>query len=320
MRRASIAAASVALLALCSNKRAAAQACCSTTGSEEFGVVNRCSTALVAAQISASHALGSYDARGRYLAIDGAVDDGVLALGAGARLWPSSLQIHGSVPFRLQRRELSGLSPSTAGGIGDASLALRWTALSDPIGAVSSEPSSWVPFLDLYAGARLPTGRPPEDSEEPSGADVTGDGAFAPFAGAKISKFFGMHHVLLLQALYTARLARDVAAGPGGGQSSFDAGDVVTLRTGWLYLHDIYLSGGPFVELELAGAAEQDGRRVADSEARRLRFGGHVSWLFDYPSWEGIVSVSSDAFWDGTSKNVPFAGPAVGLTISRHFP
>jgi hypothetical protein len=318
MRRLFAAAASI--VALCTTKQVAAQACCTATGSEEFGVVSRCSTAVIAAQLSVMHALGSFDASSRYRPINGVVDDGALVLGAGARLWPSSLQLYGSIPLRLQRRDFRGLSPSTAAGVGDATLALRFTAFSDRLEPFSSDPSSWLPYIDLYAGARIPTGRPPEESEEASGADVTGDGSWTPFAGVKVAKYFSIHHVLQLQAQYGLRLARSVPAGPGGEKASFDAGDVLSLRAGWLYLHDLYLSGGSFAELELAGSAEQGGRHVADSDARRIRFGAHVSWVFHYPIWEAMLSASSDAFWHGASKNVPFAGPTVGLTLSRHFP
>jgi hypothetical protein len=312
----------VAILALglSSATRAAAQACCTATGSEEFGVVSRCSSAVIAAQLAAEHALGSFDAAGRHRSIAASVDDVVLVLGAGVRLWPRALQIHGSVPFRLQRRDFPGLEPKTAAGLGDLALALRWTAISDLLEPLSADPATWLPYLDFHAGSRVPTGRPPEDSEEPSGADVTGDGTWSPFAGVKVSKFFGIHHAAQLQAGYTARLARDVPAGPGGGAASFDAGDVITLRAAWLYLHDLTFSGGPFVQLELTGPAEQDGQRIAGSDARRLRFGAHLSWVLEYPIWEAMLSASTDAFWDGAAKNVPFAGPAVGVSLSRHFP
>lgn len=313
-----IARAIAAVALVLSPKAAEAQACCAA-GSDELGVVARCSRAVIASQLSLDHAFGSFDTRGNYRTLDGTVDDAVLTLGGGVRLFPRSLQLHGSVPLRVQRRNLSGLEDSTGAGLGDSTLSLRFTAVEDRMGAVSGDPASWVPFVDLYAGSRLPTGKPPEDSDEPSQSDVTGDGTWSPFVGAKLSKYFGEEHAFILQAQYVMRLERDVPGGPGGESVRFDAGDLVVLRVSYFQQHGLRWTFGPFVQLELGLKARRDGQTVEDSEMRRLRFGGHVAWLFDFPNWEVWANASSDAFWDGASENVPFAGPALGLGMSRHF-
>lgn len=316
---AAIAALGVAALVSLWPARARAQACCTATASDEFAVVARCHDAVLAAQIGYERALGSFDSGARYRALDGSVVGAAqLVLGAGARLYPRSLQIGGSLPILLQHRHLQGLDSSTAAGTGDATLALRWTAITDRIEPASwSEPTTLLPYVDLIAGSRIPTGRAPEDSRTSSGVDATGTGAWTPFVGVKLSKFLSMSNVIAVDVRYAHPMSRDVRAPTG--TKSLEPGDEVTLKGSWLHLHGLLWNAGLFVDLQLAGSRSEDGELVADSDARRLRFGGHVGHVFDYPNWEISAGVASDAFWSGPSKNVPYAGPSASLTVTRHF-
>ncbi len=317
MGRSALAIAAFACTTLLSG-RASAQACCTATAADEFAVVPRCHDAVFAAQLSYERALGSFDAQSRYRPLgDSSVGTASLTLGGGVRLVPRALQLGASLPIVLSHRRLEGLDSDLAAGTGDANVALRFTAVTDRIEPASlDDPSTLLPYVDLIAGTRLPTGRAPEHAELASGADATGTGAWTPFAGVKLSKFLSMSNVVALDLRYAHPLSRDVAA--PGGQRRVGGGEEITLRGSWLHLHDLFWNFGLFTEWTWTAPRSEDGDRVPDSDARRARIGGHVGHMIVYPNLELTLSVAADAFFDGPSKNVPYAGPAAGITLTRH--
>ena len=120
------------LVLLLSPRTGRAQACCTATGSSGFGVVGRCYFAVLATQLSYERGYGTFDSRGRFSRLRNAeVDDFVVALGGGVRLGTPALQLHGSIPLRMQYRDLHGLPAASAVGFGDASLMLRAMAVED---------------------------------------------------------------------------------------------------------------------------------------------------------------------------------------------
>ncbi|QDG49815.1 hypothetical protein FIV42_03390 [Persicimonas caeni] len=310
----------VGLTALASPALASAQACCTATGAGEFSVVGRCQDSVLATQLTYQRGAGSFSDDGDYRSLDHAqVNDLIVSVGGGFRPFHQRLQVYGSVPLRLQHRSFEATGSDLRLGPGDAAAAVRWTALQDSMGEISLDaPKSLVPFLDLYAGLKVPTGRAPEDTVATTGADITGDGAWQLMTGAKVSKFLDTKHVLGAQASYSHRLARTIEK-PDGGTTDFAPAGEVDLQVSYLHIHDLFWSWGLNSSFKFAGETVADGEPVPDSETRRLRFGGHITHGFEFPFWEATLSVSADAWWNGASSNVPFVGPAASLTLRRQF-
>jgi hypothetical protein len=299
--------------------RARAQACCTAVGSSELGVVGPRHQAVIAAQLGWDHAYGSVDQRRRYRRLQQSeVDDGILTLGGGVRPGPSWLGLQANLPLRVQHRALSGLPAADRVGFGDASLSLRFLVLQDPVLSVDlGRPESLRPFLEPFVGVRVPTGRGPDASKEASGADVTGDGAWAVFAGTTVTKFFGGHHALLLAGSYAHRFAHDVSA--GGGTQRYLPGDELDARAGYLHAPSLFWSWSVFSTLRRAGRPSYDGEPVADADTLRIRFGASLQHSWSYPRWQVQLGVAFDPPADGFAKNVPFASSSLTLGVQRNF-
>ena len=300
---------------------ASAQACCTATGAGEFSVVGRCQDAVLATQLSFQRGTGTFTDDGDYRSLDHArVNDMVVSLGGGFRPFSKRFQVHGSLPLRVQHRSFESTGDQVSLGPGDAAAGMRWTALQDRMSGISmDDASSLVPFLDFYAGMKVPTGRAPEETTVATGADITGDGAWQFLAGAKLSKFLTTKHVLGLQAAYSHSLARQIEHSTGGATTDFARGGQVDVSASYLHIHDLFWSWGLNSSYSTTAQAHADGTPVPDSQARRLRFGAHITHGFEFPYWEATLSVTADAWWDGPSENQPFVGPSAALTLRRQF-
>jgi len=302
--------------------RATAQACCTATGSNELAVVGRCYEATVAGQLSYETAWGSYDADGEHHGLSQTqVHDVVFTLGAGTRLGWKRLQIYGTAPWRLQHRALGSADGATAFRPGDAAMAVRLTAVDDLMAGVDvADLRTLLPFVDLYAGVGMPLGIAPEDSAVDSAADVTSDGAWKLNGGVKLAKFITLSHVIALRSSYNHRFARNVELAAGTPPREVNLGDDISNNLSFLYLHDLWWSGGALADVRFTLPAQEDGETVANSSARRFRLGAWASYYLTYPSWQLTASLTSDLPLDELGKNIPFAGPTASLTIQRNIP
>jgi hypothetical protein len=308
----------VALALLLCGGNAFAQACCTSTGGGEFSAVGPGQFAVVAAQVSYERALGSYSDRGDYHpALEASVDDFIVALGGGVRPGGKSLQLHGSVPARLQRRGFPGLDSDVAVGFGDATLEARWTALEDRLDGISSEPQAWMPSLDVLFGGTAPTGRSPEDGTRLTGVDVTGDGAWKLTAGLRVTKFVTSRHSLGLAMALSHRFAQSVAREDGAVRRA--PGPETIGRAFYLYVPSTYWSFGGAASVRLGDAAREDGQLLPGSATRRTRLSVHATYALDFPEWEITSALTTDGWWQGAGRNVPFAGPSLSLTLRRQF-
>lgn len=309
----------VGLAAVAVPSIASAQACCTATGAGEFSVVGRCHEGVLATQVTYQRGSGSYADDGEYRSLDHAqVDDLIVSVGGGFRPFHKSLQLYGSVPLRVQHRAFDSTGSDVRLGPGDAAASIRWTALQDRMSGLSlGEPDSFIPFLDLYAGLKVPTGRAPEQTSVTTGADITGDGTWQLLGGAKVSKFVTPKHVVGLQATYSYGLARTIER--ASTTTEFAPAGEVDVQVSYLNIHDLFWSWGLNSSFRHAGKTYADGEPVPNSDMHRLRFGGHITHGFEFPFWEATLSVSADAWWDGASSNVPFVGPTASLTLRRQF-
>lgn len=308
-----------AALLLCAGN-AGAQACCTATGSSELGVVGRCHFAVLATQLGYDRGLGSFDSAGGYHSLGSAeVNDAVLTLAGGVRLGTPALQVHGTLPFRLQHRDLRGLAPATRLGAGDASLGFRALVLEDWVAGMDlAEPGTLVPFVELFVASRFPTGRDAGASETPTQADVMGEGGWTALAGAQVTKFLTLHQAVVVTASYAHRFAHDVA-GAQGQSRSFSPGDEIDVKLGYVNVLDLFWSATVFSTLRWTRPASSDGTRIANSDSRRWRLGAGASHYLSYPYWQLTLSASFDPPVEGVGENVPFAGVSAGLTFQRNF-
>lgn len=296
------------------------QACCTATGSSELGVVGRCHFAVLATQLSYDRGFGSVDARGKYQSLEGArVDDAVLTLAGGVRLGTPALQLHATVPLRLQHRDLRGLPPATRVGPGDASLGFRAMVLEDLVAGLDlSEPSTLLPFVELFVAGRFPTGRDAGDSDTPTQADVMGEGAWTALGGAQITKFVTLHQAIVATGSYARRFPHQVA-GASGQTRRYAPGDEIDAKLAYVNVFDLFWSATVFSTARFTARASNDGVAVPDSDTRRVRFGAGLSHYLSYPYWQLTGSASFDPPVDELGKNVPFTSATAGLTLQRNF-
>ncbi|MCC6215835.1 MAG: hypothetical protein IT376_13305 [Polyangiaceae bacterium] len=313
------AAASVALLVRAAPARA--QACCTTTGSSEIGVVGRCHQGLLMAQASYEEALGSFDERGSYRSLEGsAARDATLTLAGGVRPFGPALQLYGALPLRVQQRALAGIPEATRAGAGDATAGARLMALEDRMAGIRlDEPTSLIPFLEPVVAVRLPSGRAPADSRTPSQADVTGEGAYALLGGVSIVKFLTLDESLSVTATYGHRFAHRAGAAASGSRR-YEPGAELDAKLAFFDVVDLHWSWTAFATGRWTAAAASDGRPVPASETRRIRVGIGGARYLTYPTWQLTASVAADPPVSGLSQGIPFAGASLALGLRRSFP
>jgi len=307
----------------------AAQSCCSATAANDFGVVGRCNYAIVASELSYEHGMASYSADGELHPLrDIAYRDLVGRVGAGLRLPFNDIQVHGQVPVRIQHRRLGAEDDEISGGVGDASAAVRWTVMNDTTDGIGAEPGSYRPYLDIFLGAKAPTGNTLDDSSSSSNADVTGTGVWELGAGLKVSKYITGEHVVQVMGQYAMRTRRALAPSSTGGPTDYAPGDLVTTQLGWIQIESIFWSWGASANFEFTGAASQhlpgasasgELTPIDDSQTHRLRVGGFITRALNYPTLDLTLNVSFDPPLDGSARNIPFAGPSVGLKLAYNF-
>lgn len=196
------------------------------------------------------------------------------------------------------------MGSSTEAGLGDSAVALRYRVL---------ESDRLVPSLDLVAGLRVPTGKAPEDSDDPTLADATGMGSWVPSLGARVGFDVTPLDTVFVRGEYGLTLERDIAG------RRVDPGDEITLELGYVRSLSLTWFAGALIDVQLAGETETDGQNDVDSDSRRTRLGVWLTWLWHSPTWDSTLAVFSDPYFSGPAKNVPFAGLTTTLSVRRLF-
>lgn len=300
-----------------------AQSCCTSGNPTEFAVVGACQHIAVAAQLGYQGYRGGYGSGGTYSSLDKLKmggQDATLLIGGGWRPLRGPVQIQGALPLRWQERSYEYLGSHGSSGVGDVSMGLRWSASEDKMsGAFSGEPGSWLPFVDVIAGIKMPTGRPTEDSKpDLAFSDVMGDGAWQMTAGLRVLKYLSTSSAVGVGVDYSHPFEHDKPDGSGS-TVRVTKGDSVELRANAVHLQGMRWSFGAFASYLMGARAREDGKAVADSAVRHLRFGASVTRVLSMPNWESTLGVALDPWWQDGARNVPFVGPSVTLGVRRNF-
>jgi hypothetical protein len=315
MQRPGLAAALAVATCLFAAGSVRAQTCCTTTGANDLGVVDRDQRAVLGVELGHDRGYGSFDAEGKFRALAGAeVDDAILSVGAGIRLWPRALQVNAAVPFRFQYRSLAGARESHV-GLGDAELGLRYLLLD--AGRPGAPDGRFVPFVEPLLGLRLPTGTGSEEATARTLVDATGDGATLVYGGVSLAEYLSDDGALKLLATYGHRFARQVDSPEG--TRRFAPGPEVTARAAFGHAIDLFWSWEVFLALRVTASSSLDGRAIADSATHRLRGGVAVAHYLRFPIWQLVASASFDPPVARLGSNVPFAGSSLILSVRRNF-
>ena len=297
-------------------KGAKAQACCSGSSANEFGVVARGNVGLIGVRLGQEVVAWTADADGKvgYLK-ESTVLNTTLTLGGGVRIFTDSLQIQGALPLHLQYRSFGELS-DLAYGIGDARLNLRLIVLEDDTeGAFES--GSWVPFVEPYVGVGFPTGRSPAQSTTSTQADVMGTGDWRSALGLRASRFLTEQDVIFASGGWSHSFARTIER--AGDARTFRLGEEFTAHLSYFRYQTLFWSFGASADYRFVTAATEDGVLTPGTGSRRFTVGAQVSHYFSWPSWQIRVAAAVDPPIDSLSKNLPFGGVSASLSLERHF-
>jgi hypothetical protein len=289
------------LAALLAPGAAAASACClsSAFGTGRLAVWEQGAAGLT---LSATPLAGRWGPDGAWV---GRGEGSELALGAaawGAVRLHERLELGARLPWVGLRRS-TGTLAEQGGGVGDAALSLRWTALG--VGARSP-----LPGIALTAGLRAPTGRATRDSRTVLGTDVTGQGAWAPSVGLSLERSRTRWFVRLDAGLGVPLASEGPF--PGSRQRGGPVLDVA-LGGGLEVRRNLVLGLTPRLSLE--GPRTLDGAAVPGSGSRLLAL--ELSAAYKLAArWSLQAAAESSAPVDGLGRNRP-SGHAFTLGV-RH--
>lgn len=278
------------LLALVS-QRAAAAPCCMSATAFGMGRLAIWEDFALGLRTSLSPALGAWDAEGHWSSYDDYAD-----LEWRSELWAlvaldRRLSAFVRLPVVATLRSAGSLS-GFGGGLGEVSLGARYEVLA--IGEIAE-----LPAIALTLAVLAPTGRATEDAETPLGVDVTGRGAWVLSAGLSLEVTRVPWFVRLDLGLSVPLPARRDDLG-------------VSQRLGPSF--DLGLAGGvevsPRVVVSLAShlmlSSDNilDGTAVPHSDRLELGLGPAVSWHFAW-SWTLQLGVDSGLFLSDLGQNLP---------------
>lgn len=281
-----------AAAALTASMPAQASVCCMTAGIFGVGRLALWEGSAAGLRVTGADTLGTWSAEGRWSPNPaGYFDDELRVDSYGLLRLSERGQIFALVPTLVTRRGV-GDDESTAGGLGDLELGVRYEA-------VLAGEHQWLPALGLTGALLLPSGVRPEEAKARFGTDATGRSALGAAGALSAERFFGpafgrldvggtvfapfVRSDLRQTQRYGPSLAASVSAG-GTPVSGLLLGGVLGV------VHDLPL---------VIGKAA-----VADSAATLGSAGAVVSWT---PSahWTLVASASSGLFLDDLGQNRP---------------
>jgi hypothetical protein len=309
--------------------RAQAQSCCGVAGEDELSVAGFDRRAVLTSKLGVEHMLGHHDRDARYHGLGEGVEatDAQLVLGAGVRMpFYEPLQLHGSLPVRVQHRALpapSGEQDSALRlGMGDASVFARWSALRDDERGLFDAKSTVAPSLDLFIGVKLPSGVHDEGGDARALARTMGDGVTALIAGVRAIKYVTPEHAIRLSLRYDLKLARDASG--ASGYEEFSPGDTLGLTVGYLGTSGMRWAFG--VTADAAFTLESSARTaggelepLAGTAMHEITLGAHLTHLIVMPELDLTLGVAYTPPIAYFARNTSLEGVLCALTLRWHF-
>lgn len=286
--------------------RAWAQACCAGSGAVTPGRLAVHEDALVAVQLRAAHAFGTFESNGHYSTPpSGSSEQDFEQDLIGAWRLPvlDRMQVAVQLPLVETRRTTRG-NAEVGGGFGDANVSARYDFLY-------AGRDRYVPGIAALVGLTMPTGTAPEEATNASLTDATGIGAFQGNIGLALEQLWD-GWLVSAYGIVAKRASRTVK-GKNGGPDTRSA-----LGTQWTALVAVAYSLPKDFAVALSasytgeGNADVDGVEVSNS-ARRVPIVG----------LSGVAPVSDHFRFQGgftTNPPIPSLGknqPAtVGLSVT----
>lgn len=295
---------SAMLATLLDASSAAAQACCAGASAITPARLELHEQFLVGVQLRAAFLLGSYDA-GRDFR----------DLPPGAAQWDfeqdlfASLRVLGRgqlgllVPLLESWRRTSTTGSELGAGLGDVNVNARYDF-------IYANELSYAPGVALLFGVTLPTGRAPEDAEQPLGSDSTGIGAFQFSAGLGLERSFG-DFLVSGAGIYSKRTAREVRGIESelGAELSGLLGVAYSIREG--------ASAALFGTYAYEGNAAVEGEKVPNTARERLRLTAVLSFSI-LDEWRIQGGLFADPPASGLGRN-QIASLGGSFTVIRSF-
>jgi hypothetical protein len=198
-----------ALAVLTASERASAQACCAGSGAVTPGRLAVHEDALVALQVRAAHAFGSFDSNGHYSTPSPGSSEQDFeqdAIGAWRLPVVDHMQLALQVPLVETRRTARG-NAELGGGVGDINVSARYDFLY-------AGRERYVPGIAALVGLTMPTGTPPERATNTLATDATGIGAFQGNIGLAVEQLWD-GWLVSVYGIVAKRTSRTVDGAPG---------------------------------------------------------------------------------------------------------
>src|SRR3954465_6486842 len=277
-------------------RTAAAQACCVGTGLVTPARLRTFEDHAVGVQMRARWVMGAFGESGSYAtSAAGNRDVGVEEDLFGALRLGSHLQVALMAPFIQTSRAAAGTS-GFGGGLGDLTASARFDA-------VHAGTRGYWPGGAVLAGLALPTGRPPDEADDPLATSGTGTGSFEGSVGVAVEEIVGQGFVSL-SGFVLQRSSRSVL----GMEQTFAPRLSAVLAGGYTFGHDTTI--GAFASALRQGDARDASGAIANSSIALVTAGGALALPF-WDAWRLQSTLFTDvpiAGW-GRNQTVGFGAP-----------
>jgi hypothetical protein len=269
-------------------RTAAAQACCVGTGLVTPARLRTFEDHAVGVQMRARSVMGAFGESGSYAtSAAGNRDVGFEEDLFGAVRLGSHFQVALLAPFIQTSRAAAGLS-GFGGGLGDLTASARFDA-------VNAGTRGYWPGVAVLAGLALPTGRPPDEADDPLATSGTGTGSYEGSIGLTVEEIVGQGFISL-SGFVLQRSSRAVL----GMEQTFAPRLSAVLAGGYTFGHDTTL--GAFASALRQGDARDANGAIANTSIALVTTGAALA-LPVWDAWRLQSTLFTDVPIGGWGRN-----------------